>query len=98
LAISTMAPERGRLARTGCADFAKVRPCGSPGVRVMSRFDRTEVHMKIILAALGVAALLIPQSALAFGALAVGVPADVAKDGFAYGINVDAPTEEVARA
>jgi hypothetical protein len=56
--------------------------------------------MKIgaILGAWGVAALLIPQSALAFGALAVGVPADVVKDGFAYGINVDAPTEDVARA
>lgn len=51
-----------------------------------------------ILAAWGVAALLIPQSASAFGALAVGVPTDVAKDGFAYGINVDAPTEEIARA
>lgn len=55
--------------------------------------------MKIgaILAALGLAALLMPQSALAFGALAAGVPTDVANDGFAYGINVNAPTEEIAR-
>lgn len=56
------------------------------------------MRIRAILAAWGVAILLIPQSASAFGALAVGVPANVAKDGFAYGINVDAPTEDVARA
>jgi len=52
----------------------------------------------VISATLGVLALTAPLPALAWGALAVGVPNNVAKDGFAYGINSNAPTEEVARA
>jgi hypothetical protein len=35
--------------------------------------------------------------ARADGALAVGVPADVAKDGFAYGREVNAPSQAAAR-
>ena len=42
--------------------------------------------------ALLAAALLAPVAALADGALAVGVPGDVAKDGFAYGRNINSPT------
>jgi hypothetical protein len=55
--------------------------------------------MKIgfIVLAFGAAALLAPMPAAAWGALAVGVPNNVAKDGFAYGINSNAPTEELAR-
>ncbi len=36
-------------------------------------------------------------SALADGALAVGVPPDVVQQGFAYGINVNSPDEDTAR-
>jgi len=52
----------------------------------------------VISATLGALALTAPLPAAAWGALAVGVPNNVAKDGFAYGINSNAPTEEVARA
>jgi len=55
------------------------------------------MNIGAIFAVLSVGALLIPQPASAFGALAVGVPADVARSGFAYGINADSPTEAVAR-
>lgn len=37
-----------------------------------------------------------PGPAAADGALALGVPNNVAQDGFAYGRNVDSPTEEQA--
>jgi len=50
-----------------------------------------------ILAVLSIGALLISQQASAFGALAVGVPAEVARSGFAYGINVNSATEAMAR-
>ena len=56
------------------------------------------MNIGAILAALSVGALLIPQPASAFGALAVGVPPDVVHGGFAYGINADSPTEALARA
>jgi len=61
--------------------------------------SKTEGQMNsgAILAALSVGALLISQPASAFGAFAVGVPADVTRSGFAYGINVNAPTEAMAR-
>ncbi len=61
--------------------------------------SKTEGQMNIraILAVLSVGALLIPQPASAFGALAVGVPAEVARSGFAYGINANSPTEAMAR-
>ncbi len=55
------------------------------------------MNIGAILAVLSIGALLIPQPASAFGALAVGVPADVARSGFAYGINADSPTEAMAR-
>jgi len=42
------------------------------------------------------AALLAPVPAAGDGALAVGVPADVVKDGFAYGRNINSPTEAAA--
>lgn len=51
----------------------------------------------LIAVALAVAAVLAPTPASADGALAVGVPADVSKDGFAYGRNVNSPTEQAAR-
>jgi Domain of unknown function (DUF4189) len=51
----------------------------------------------VILAAGGIAAFLMPQQASAYGALAVGVPPDVGKSGFAYGINVASPTQDRAR-
>ncbi len=41
--------------------------------------------------------LLVPSPATADGALAVGVPPDVGKDGFAYGRNINSPSEETAR-
>lgn len=44
------------------------------------------------------AMLLIPSSALAWGALAVGVPPDVVHQGMAYGIANDLPTEADAQA
>jgi uncharacterized protein DUF4189 len=47
--------------------------------------------------ALLAAAQLAPVAALADGALAVGIPSDVAKDGFAYGRNVNSPTADAAR-
>ncbi len=56
------------------------------------------MNIRTILAALSVGALLVPQPASAFGALAVGVPPNVAHDGFAYGMNADSPTEALARA
>jgi hypothetical protein len=55
------------------------------------------MNIGALLAVLNVGALLISQPASAFGALAVGVPADVSHSGFAYGINVNAPTEAMAR-
>ncbi|MDE2229336.1 MAG: DUF4189 domain-containing protein [Alphaproteobacteria bacterium] len=49
-------------------------------------------------AALSLFALsLAPAPAKADGALAVGVPSDVAKDGFAYGRNVNSPNQAAAR-
>ncbi len=47
-------------------------------------------------AVLLVAALLAPVPAAADGALAVGVPADVVKDGFAYGRNINSPDPKAA--
>lgn len=47
-------------------------------------------------AALLAAALLAPVPGACDGALAVGAPADIAKDGFAYGRNVNSPTEAAA--
>jgi hypothetical protein len=55
------------------------------------------MNIGAVLAVLSVGALLTSQPASAFGALAVGVAADVARSGFAYGINVNAPTEAMAR-
>jgi hypothetical protein len=51
----------------------------------------------IIIAGLNLAAITISAPASAYGALAVGVPSDVSKQGFAYGINVNSPTEDAAR-
>ena len=45
----------------------------------------------------GLSALFGSAPAMAYGALAVGVPADVANQGFAYGMNVDSTTEDAAR-
>ena len=53
------------------------------------------VAMIVLAAALG--ATVTPHQASAYGALAVGVPANVARDGFASGITVDRPTEADAR-
>ena len=50
-----------------------------------------------VMLTLAIGACAAPRSALAYGALAVGVPSDVSKNGFAYGINVDSPTEAIAR-
>ena len=55
------------------------------------------MNIGAVLAVLNVGVLLTSQPASAFGALAVGVPADVARSGFAYGINVNSPTEAMAR-
>jgi len=52
--------------------------------------------MKRIIMVLCAAATLAPLPAFAFGALAVGVPADVSKDGFAYAMQVNAPSEQQA--
>jgi hypothetical protein len=48
-------------------------------------------------AVIGLSAILGSSPAMAYGALAVGVPADVASQGFAYGMNADSPTEDAAR-
>ena len=55
--------------------------------------------MKILLffAAIGLSAITGTAPAMAYGALVVGVPSDVASQGFSYGINVDSPTEDAAR-
>ncbi len=55
--------------------------------------------MKRLLFTAGIASAIIFSSATAwaYGALAVGVPSNVAVDGFAYGTNVDSPSEDVAR-
>ncbi len=55
--------------------------------------------MKALLIYVGLVSAAIFWSApvWAYGALAVGVPPDVANQGFAYGINVDLPTEDEAR-
>lgn len=45
----------------------------------------------------GLAFVLAPTTARADGAIAVGVPSDVAKDGFAYGRHVNSPNEADAR-
>jgi hypothetical protein len=50
-----------------------------------------------LFAAVGMSAILGSAPAMAYGALAVGVPADVATQGFAYGMNGDSPTEDAAR-
>jgi len=39
-----------------------------------------------------------PTHAIAAGALAVGLPSDVARDGFTYGFSTDTPDEQAARA
>ena len=60
--------------------------------------SRLEVARRALLAALlAAAAALAPMLARADGAIAVGVPADVAKDGFAYGRNVNSPSQQTAR-
>lgn len=41
--------------------------------------------------------ILLPRPATAAGALAVGVPSDVAKGGFTYGSGLDKPSEDEAR-
>lgn len=55
------------------------------------------MRVAAIVLTLAVGAYLAPHPAMAYGGLAVGVPSNVAKDGFAYGIVADAPTEAVAR-
>jgi Domain of unknown function (DUF4189) len=61
-----------------------------------NRFHAAEAALVVVaLAAAGL--LLASVPAAADGALAVGVPSDVAKDGFAYGRNVNSPTQEAAR-
>ena len=61
----------------------------------ISRWNRATAALFVM--AVAAAALLAPAPASADGALAVGVPPDVAKDGFAYGRNVNSPTEQAAR-
>jgi hypothetical protein len=48
-------------------------------------------------AALGLLALALPGPAVAEGALAIGLPSDVAKDGIALGWNTNSPTAAEAR-
>jgi Domain of unknown function (DUF4189) len=62
--------------------------------------------MRVFKSGLGVRALtamavlaalpLLSHSAAADGAIAVGIPADVSKDGYAYGRNIDSPNAQVA--
>ena len=50
-----------------------------------------------VLCALGALFLCLPTSGMAAGALAVGLPADVANAGFTYGFSIDHPDEPSAR-
>jgi Domain of unknown function (DUF4189) len=64
----------------------------------MMKSNRYGLVATATVAIVGGLLVLAPAPVRADGALAVGVPSDVAKDGFAYGRNVNSPTEAAARA
>jgi hypothetical protein len=53
-------------------------------------------HLAVAAAAVLLVALFASPTARADGAIAVGVPANVSKDGFAYGRNVNSPNQQAA--
>jgi hypothetical protein len=60
-------------------------------------FVKSLTGLRILSAAAILAALpLVPHPASADGAIAVGVPADVSKDGYAYGRNIDSSNSQTA--
>jgi hypothetical protein len=59
---------------------------------------RRSARPALLATALLAGILVRPEGAAAEGALAVGLPSDVAAEGFAYGFALDQPTTEQARA
>jgi hypothetical protein len=64
----------------------------------MRSFSFVHGNVSLAVAALFCIAMLEPDRAAADGALAVGVPKDVAKQGFAYAYSADKPDSDAARA